>query len=251
MALTKSLLKAHYLLTPDPELQAVGSETKIPYKEDYDFYLERLLKHSNWAIETINFFNTGIFGSKKVEDTSTAPTVPPAPSHTWEDDFLDDLDSGEPAAQMPTSTSSPQPITNISAHGQPSPSSRHRSPIPQHSPTHSPVCPSSPLSPVHPSPPPSPPLTSPMLSIYNHISVATMSSVSKLQVDVGQMSISGALGSTTEATSAQAPSGRRVSSAHCVIMPVPTHLPESSVPPAGSEPLVQKCTTRSHTKTKK
>ena len=103
MALTKSLLKACYLLTPDPELQAVGSETKIPYEEDYNFYLERLLKCSNWAIGTINFFNTGIFGSKKVEDTSTTPTVPPAPSRTWEDDFLDDLDSGEPAVQMPTS----------------------------------------------------------------------------------------------------------------------------------------------------
>ena len=96
------------MLTLDPELQAVGSETKIPYEEDYDFYLECLLKCSNWAIETINFFNIGIFGSKKVEDTSTALTVPPAPSHTWEDDCLDDLDSGEPAAQMPTSTSSPQ-----------------------------------------------------------------------------------------------------------------------------------------------
>ena len=44
MALTKSLLKACYLLTPDPELQAVGSETKIPYEEDYNFYLECLLK---------------------------------------------------------------------------------------------------------------------------------------------------------------------------------------------------------------
>ena len=51
MELTKSLLKAHYLLTLDPEIQAVGSETKIPYKEDYDFYLERLLKCSNWAIK--------------------------------------------------------------------------------------------------------------------------------------------------------------------------------------------------------
>ena len=116
MALTKSLLKARHLLTLDPELQAVGSETKIPYKEDYDFYLECLLKHSNWAIKTINFFNTGIFGSKKVEDMSTTLTAPPTPSHTWEDDFLDDLDSGEPAVQMPTSTSSPQPITNISVH---------------------------------------------------------------------------------------------------------------------------------------
>ena len=51
MELTKSLLKAHYLLTLDPEIQAVGSETKIPYKEDYNFYLDCLLKCSNWAIK--------------------------------------------------------------------------------------------------------------------------------------------------------------------------------------------------------
>ncbi|KAG9310683.1 hypothetical protein JVU11DRAFT_9278 [Chiua virens] len=247
------LLEARYLLTPDPKLQAVGSETKISYEADYDFYLERLLKRSDWAIKTINFFNTGIFGSKKDSNLSTEPTVLSAPSRTWEDDFLDDLDNAqaELAVQVPTSASSiTQPTTNtISAHGQPSLSFHHGSPThsPQPSPTHSPVHSSPSHSPVHPLLPPPPTLTTSMASIHNHLSAASMSSVSKLQVDVGQMSINSTIGSTTTTDRVQVPtSGRRVSSARRVI---PAQLPESSMPPAGSEPLVRKRATRSHTKT--
>ena len=96
-----SISKVRYLLSPDSELQAVGSETKIPYEEDYDFYLEHLFKHSKWAIDTVGWFNTELFGSKKQTNTATEPTAPPTPTHTWEDDFLDNLDNAmEPAALM-------------------------------------------------------------------------------------------------------------------------------------------------------
>ena len=77
------LIKAHYLLVPDSELQAVGNETKIPYEEYYDFYLQYLLKHSNWAIETITLFNLDLFGSKAGKSSGLteveAPSAPPNP----------------------------------------------------------------------------------------------------------------------------------------------------------------------------
>lgn len=252
--LTKPLLKAHYLLTPDSELQTVGSETKIPYKADYDFYLQCLLKHSNWAIKTINFFNTGIFGSKKVDTISNELTVPSTPSHSWEDDFLDDLDNAKPAVQMLASNasiSSAQLIPNILAHEHPwtSLSSDYCSPTcSQHLPISSP---SSPLSPIGPSPPPSSVLVTSVVSISNHLSAATtMSSVLKFQVDVGHMSITGTMGVAAEATDIKAALGHQAPSAHHVIMPVPIQLPDILVP-ASFKPLVQKCATHNCPKIKK
>ena len=71
--LIKPSPKARYLLTPDPELQSVGSETKIPYEADYDFYLQCLLKQSMWAIRTIHFFNMEVFGDKMGKILSAGP----------------------------------------------------------------------------------------------------------------------------------------------------------------------------------
>ncbi|KIJ09893.1 hypothetical protein PAXINDRAFT_157791 [Paxillus involutus ATCC 200175] len=96
---------ACYLLTPDTELQAVGSETKIPYKGDYDFYLEHLYKRSPWAIETMNFFNVKVFGNNKAREKSSEPTVSSAPLCTWEDDFLEDLDNAGSPVRTTTGTS--------------------------------------------------------------------------------------------------------------------------------------------------
>ncbi|KIK77701.1 hypothetical protein PAXRUDRAFT_17322 [Paxillus rubicundulus Ve08.2h10] len=90
-----------YLLSPDPELQIVGSETKIPYEADYDFYLEHLFKRSKWAIDTVSWFNMELFGSKQQTSVATEPRAPPATTCTWEDDFLNSLDNmTEPAAPV-------------------------------------------------------------------------------------------------------------------------------------------------------
>ena len=273
MSLINPFAKVRYLLTPDTELQSVGGETKIPYEADYDFYLERLFKHSAWAIDTVDFFNTQVFSNKKEQDLSTKQTAPSAPAPTWDANFLDDLDNGKP---MSTTTSG-APNAGDSASGQPgpglSPSSASHSPThspaqsPGYSYPHSPIrrspsplpAPHSPLPlPAHPSTPSSPSYadtsqvttSNSMVSIHNHPG-ATLSSVSRLQVEVGQMSISGTSDPRPERITAQTAltSGSRwVSSARA---PVPVHVPDLSTPPAGSEPLVQKCTTRSHAKTKK
>lgn len=256
------------MLTPDPELQAEGSETKIPYEKDYDFYLERLYKCSTWAIETMNFFNVGVFGNSKACEMSSELAVPSAPPRTWEDDFLDNLDSVGPPVQttISTSTSVHLGFGNTSS-------------VPGSSPPHSPHH-SSPLSP-HPSPPrpfeshslppgpgslshsdlpgfrpphsindspESPVATSnAMVSIHNYPGAS--SAVSQLQVEVGQMSISGTqsiVNDTRMGSDQTLSSARRVSSRRPA--PVPAQLPASSVLPVHSEPLVQKRVTRARTK---
>ncbi|KAF8435956.1 hypothetical protein L210DRAFT_3505949 [Boletus edulis BED1] len=73
---------ARYLLTPDPKLQSMGSETKIPYEADYDFYLQHLFKQSTWAIGTIHFFNTGVFGDKGDKASSTVSEKTHSCSHS-------------------------------------------------------------------------------------------------------------------------------------------------------------------------
>ncbi|KAF8837801.1 hypothetical protein BDN67DRAFT_982973 [Paxillus ammoniavirescens] len=216
----------HYLLSPDPELQIVGSETKIPYEADYDFYLEHLFKHSKWAINTVSWFNTELFGSKQQTNVATEPTAPPAPTHTWEDDFLDSLDNAmEPAVPVligtledPVHSLPPSPI-----HPSPSPLLRRLSPLS--------------------SPPLADPLqittSSAMVSIHNHPG-ATLSSVLRLQLEVGQMSISSPSDPRNQPTNVQ------IASANCWVSstrraPVPVHVSESLMPPAAvpEAPLIQ------------
>ncbi|KAG6372669.1 hypothetical protein JVT61DRAFT_7429 [Boletus reticuloceps] len=253
-------LKVRYLLTPDPELQSVGSETKIPYEVDYDFYLQCLLKQSTWAIRTIHFFNMEVFSSKADKNLSAGPAQPPAPTRTWEDDFLDNLDNVD--VQM----SSVAPEANANATLEQSGASiSSASHLLSGSPVHD--LPSPPARDL-PSPPPARNSPSPllvhaladplqatasnsMISIDNH-SGATLSSVSRLQVEVGQLRISGMSSEPRNETSsviALTVSGRRVSSVRHA--PIPIHLPETSAPSGGSEPLVQKRTTRSRAKAKK
>ena len=269
--LIKPSPKARYLLTPDPELQSVGSETKIPYEADYDFYLQHLLKQSTWAIGTIHFFNMEVFGDKTGKILSAGPAKPSAPTCTWEDDFLDNLDNTDVQMSSATpeananatleqsgasiSSASRLPTAGSPVHGSPPPPPARNSPPPppaRNSP--SPL-----LARNSPSPllvhgladPPQAMASNSMVSIHNHPG-ATLSSVSRLQVEVGQLNISSAsLGPRKETSGVTAPtaSGRRVSSARRAVIPI--HLPETSALPAGSEPLVQKRATRSHAKAKK
>ncbi|KAG1882565.1 hypothetical protein F4604DRAFT_1921129 [Suillus subluteus] len=115
---------ARFLLTHDQELTATGPATKIDYAQDFDFYLERLFKRSPWATSVINYYNQEVFSTSSVLATSGTPTPPSASQpHTWEDDFLQQLEDPASAPQtvpIPIPTA-PQPpssshITYASAH---------------------------------------------------------------------------------------------------------------------------------------
>ncbi|KAG1830268.1 hypothetical protein DFJ58DRAFT_737036 [Suillus subalutaceus] len=98
---------ARFLLTHDQELTATGPATKIDYAQDFDFYLERLFKRSPWATSVINYYNQEVFGTSSVLATSGTATLPSASQpHTWEDDFLQQLEDPASAPQLPSSTSS-------------------------------------------------------------------------------------------------------------------------------------------------
>lgn len=258
------------MLTPDPELQAVGSEMKIPYEGDYNFYLERLHKRFTWAIETMNFFNIDVFGTNKMHKESSKSTMSSTPLCTWEDSFLDNLanDTNGPPAQNTTGASvdsnnfhninSSESVPGLSPPGSPHHLSLH-SPPPRPglgSPSHSdlPRLSHLPLNQIsHPAnnsleSPSKVATSSAMVSIHNYPG-ATVSAVSWLQVEVGQMSISGTQ-STWAGPSAQTSSTRRVSS--CCPAPVPAQLPESSMLPTNSgPPSVQKHVTCARTKAQK
>ncbi|KAG0691989.1 hypothetical protein DFH29DRAFT_1009671 [Suillus ampliporus] len=104
-----------FLLTHDQELTATGPATKIDYAQDFDFYLEQLFKRSPWAMSVINYYNQEVFGTSSVLATSGTTTPPSASQpHTWEDDFLQQLEYPAstpqivpiPAPQLPSSSSS-------------------------------------------------------------------------------------------------------------------------------------------------
>ncbi|KAG2750981.1 hypothetical protein P692DRAFT_201804166 [Suillus brevipes Sb2] len=87
---------ARFLLSHDHELTAIGPATRIEYQQDFDFYLERLFKRSSWAISVMDYYNREVFGSSSESSPSAAaPSV--SHSHSWEDDFLQQLDSEGPA----------------------------------------------------------------------------------------------------------------------------------------------------------
>jgi hypothetical protein len=106
--------KARFLLMHDPEFTATGAETKINYHADYDFYLERLFKHTPWARSVINYFNKEVFD---VTSSSLAP-APNSPSitaqtQTWEDDLLDELDAPAQVTSALTSIPATSAVVNV------------------------------------------------------------------------------------------------------------------------------------------
>ncbi|KAG1858093.1 hypothetical protein F4604DRAFT_1931128 [Suillus subluteus] len=109
-------LQAHFLLTHDAKLTAIGAETKINYQKDYDFYLERLLKGTPWAISVMDYFNKEVFNTTTAPSVPTS-TVPPAAPRTWEDDFLQELDNLDPVTRNPSparsSARAPSPALSI------------------------------------------------------------------------------------------------------------------------------------------
>ncbi|KAG2123499.1 hypothetical protein BD769DRAFT_1389131 [Suillus cothurnatus] len=119
---------ARFLLTHDQELTATGSATKIEYGQDYDFYLERLFKHSSWAISVIDYYNREVFGTSSVSASLSAPLSTSQP-RTWEDDFLQQLEAPAPAPPAPT------PAPPAPAPAPPAPAPAPPAPAPAPAPT--------------------------------------------------------------------------------------------------------------------
>ncbi|KAI5989533.1 hypothetical protein EDD15DRAFT_2198490 [Pisolithus albus] len=205
---------ARFLLSADPELGAVGAVTGIPYRDDFDFYRQLLFKRMTWAIDVMENINQGVFGTKSKptnESLSVAESTPL--SRTWEDDFLDEMESGTtPSALMP-------PADNAMNTPQ-----RHSPPPP------------SPPSPLSDDPAAH---TSTSVSSTQGNSV-TASAVSQLQVEVSQLSVSNAsvaLPESASAVSNRAPTSHRIS-------PLPAHPPDS-VSASLAQPEPAKRNTRS------
>ncbi|KAI6008906.1 hypothetical protein F5J12DRAFT_782314 [Pisolithus orientalis] len=96
---------AHFLVSPDLELSSISVETRILYCSDYDFYIEKLLKKSNWALCVFDHVNCEVFG--KDSQSKNASLVPPVPltaqSHTLEDEMLSKIKNPTPHVTAPTS----------------------------------------------------------------------------------------------------------------------------------------------------
>ena len=105
------------MLSHDPEFTVKGEATSILYQKDFKFYLKLLLHpdRRRWTLEVIDFFNTGVFGTKSPGSQSADnPTGVPTDIRSWEDELLLEIGNDfEP--ELPTFRSHPpseHPISN-------------------------------------------------------------------------------------------------------------------------------------------
>ncbi|KIN97860.1 hypothetical protein M404DRAFT_159488 [Pisolithus tinctorius Marx 270] len=96
---------AHFLVSPDLELSSISGETHILYSSDYDFYVEKLSKKSNWALHVFDHVNHEVFGKdSQSKNMSLVPPVPlTAQPCTWEDKMLSKIKNPTPHVAAPTS----------------------------------------------------------------------------------------------------------------------------------------------------
>ncbi|KAL4062638.1 hypothetical protein V8B97DRAFT_2026721 [Scleroderma yunnanense] len=59
-------IMAHYLLSHDTELSPEGNNTKIPYYDNFNFYVKLLFKCNNWSREVMDYYN---------EDPDVPPSI--------------------------------------------------------------------------------------------------------------------------------------------------------------------------------
>ncbi|KAI6002406.1 hypothetical protein F5J12DRAFT_894173 [Pisolithus orientalis] len=96
---------AHFLVSPDLELSSISGETHILYSSDHDFYIEKLSKKSNWALHVFDHVNCEVFGKdSQSKNVSLVPPVPPtAQPCTQEDEMLSEIKNPTPHVTAPTS----------------------------------------------------------------------------------------------------------------------------------------------------
>ncbi|KAG6374271.1 hypothetical protein JVT61DRAFT_4292 [Boletus reticuloceps] len=86
-----------YLLSGDKEFSFTGNHTGIPYKKDFEYYVEMLQKPANreWALGVTNHFNDAIFGTgQKVQqqpDKAIAEIEDPTEVQSWENNIMAQL----------------------------------------------------------------------------------------------------------------------------------------------------------------
>ena len=93
-----------------------GEATSISYQKDFEFYLKLLLhpERQRWALEVIEFFNMGVFGTK----SSTAQLVDnqtiDASSHvcSWENELLTEIGNNFEPPVFPSRLPSEPPASN-------------------------------------------------------------------------------------------------------------------------------------------
>ncbi|KIJ15703.1 hypothetical protein PAXINDRAFT_11299 [Paxillus involutus ATCC 200175] len=189
LSVTEGMVR--FLLSHDPELVPVGTETGIPYQ--------------GWALNVLDFFNQGVFG-KKAPLPTTESSVPPSDMPcSWEDNILAQLGNAARSSQHAEPLAGSTPATTIStttAHTIdtviPVPSSlssnQHAVPMPQ---VDIPVVTSS--------------RTTLSMTISPRTSV--VSSTSDLQVQVSQLSLGCGQGpEPSVSTRCKAPTGKRKTS---------------------------------------
>ncbi|KAI5994113.1 hypothetical protein F5J12DRAFT_785895 [Pisolithus orientalis] len=84
-----------------------GACILVNYQSEYDFYLEKLFKASPWAVSMMNFFNQEVFGKgSQLANVKSEVFANVEQLHTWEDEFLDELDNIDPTEShtLPIST---------------------------------------------------------------------------------------------------------------------------------------------------
>lgn len=83
-----------------------GEATGIQYQNDFELYLKLLLQPEKrrWALEVIDFFNTGVFGSKSQPASQSANDSTGTSScvRSWEDELLSEIGND---VEPPTSPS--------------------------------------------------------------------------------------------------------------------------------------------------
>ncbi|KAI9572237.1 hypothetical protein HD554DRAFT_2168471 [Boletus coccyginus] len=104
-----------YLLSHDREFVAKGEATSISYQKDFEFYLKLLLhpERRRWALEVIEYFNVGVFGTKSsVTEVADNLTGPSSHVHSWEDNLLLEIGNNFDPPMFPSHPPSEPPVSN-------------------------------------------------------------------------------------------------------------------------------------------
>jgi hypothetical protein len=104
------------LLSHDHEFTVKGEATSIPYPEDFEFYLKLLLHpdRRRWALDVIEFFNLGVFGTKSsAAQSADNPTGASSHVRSWEDELLSKIGNNFELPAFPSHLPSEPPVSNL------------------------------------------------------------------------------------------------------------------------------------------
>lgn len=103
------------MLSHDHEFTVKGEATGILYQKDFEFYLKLLLHpdRRRWALDVIEFFNLGVFGTKSsAAQSADNPTGTSSHVCSWEDELLSEIGNDFEPPAFPLRPPSEPPISN-------------------------------------------------------------------------------------------------------------------------------------------